>query len=508
MTDSLTDRHWTVRKIVRRAGEVLREEGLRALWFKILGETVYRRLILVEYSLESPIEPVTPRIPVEIGLLTEDEISEYVRFRPGSDPDRVLRRIREGQQCWIARHRGRIVHACWLALHRAWVDYLSCDIALAFDSAYSYEAFTAPEFRGRAISPARLSIMLQALQAQGYRRIVAGLMPENRPAFGSVRKVGYRTIGVMGCRQLGPWRRCFCRYTEDWATPPIRVLRKSRPSGGNAASPGDDAAYWDGVADTMTARSHYLDPFLGEMKRRAHLSLVARWCPEPPSGWILKTDLFEEATGPGAFLSDLPDDAGPVVGIDLSPEICREARRRGACDGLYYVVADVRHLPFARRAFGLIVSPSTLDHFPDPHDLGRSLQDLTRVLTRRGHLILTLDNRQNIFDPLLRVAIRLGRVPYYMGRGYTMTELEDEVGAAGLEARETTAILHNPRLVAVGTVWIANRLNWRWLTRLVHRTLGAAQRFQDTRWQRLTGSFVAVDAVPRGGCECEEKRCA
>jgi hypothetical protein len=120
---------------------------------------------------------------------------------------------------------------------------------------------------------------------------------------------------------------------------------------------------------------------------------------------------------------------------------------------------------------------------------------LRRVLKQHGHLILTLDNRQNLFDPLLRLAIRLGCVPYYVGRAYTLTEIEDEVRAAGLEAQGTTTILHNPRLVAVGAVWLANHLGWLWFKRLVRRVLVSAQRLQDTRWQHLTGSFVAVDAV-------------
>jgi SAM-dependent methyltransferase/ribosomal protein S18 acetylase RimI-like enzyme len=491
-SETMTHQDWTVRKIVRRAGEVLREEGLRALWFKVLGETVYRRLTLVEYSFESPIHRVESKIPVEVEVLPEDRLSEYLRFRSDSDPDRVVARIREGQECWIARYQGQIVHACWLARHRAWVDYLSCGIELAPGSAYSYEAFTDPEFRGLAISPSRLAAMMQTLAAQGYQRIVAGLMPENLPAFGSVRKVGYRPIGVMGYYRLGPWRRHFCRYAEEWEVPPIRVLREDSASKDVSYA---EAAYWDGIVEDMATQAHYLDPFLGEMKRRAHLSLVDRWCPEPSPGWVLKTDLFEEATGPGAFLADLPDNAGPVVGVDLSPAICLEARRRDTQAGAYYVAADVRHLPFSEQAFGLVVSPSTLDHFPDPADLGRSLGGLRRVLKRHGHLILTLDNRQNLFDPLLRMAVRLGRVPYYVGRAYTLTEIADEVRAVGLEARGTTTILHNPRLIAVGAVWLANRLGWLWLKRFVRRVLASAQRLQDTRWQHWTGSFVAVDAV-------------
>jgi hypothetical protein len=108
-----------------------------------------------------------------------------------------------------------------------------------------------------------------------------------------------------------------------------------------------------------------------------------------------------------------------------------------------------------------------------------------------------LDNRQNIFDPLLRLVIRLGYVPYYVGRSYTVRELRNELEAAGFVVQETTALLHNPRLVAVGAVALAKMLRWPALMTLVQRTLLAAQRLETTRLCYYTGSFVAAKAVRR-----------
>jgi SAM-dependent methyltransferase len=248
----------------------------------------------------------------------------------------------------------------------------------------------------------------------------------------------------------------------------------------------------------MAAKSHYLDPFLGMMKRQAHLALIERWGGVPATGRLFKTDLFEEGMGPDAFLWDLAGSQNVVVGIDLSAEIAVRAHRLDTSQHTQHhvcVAADVRRLPFADSAFALIVSPSTLDHFSDPADLGHSLHELGRALELGGRLIITLDNRQNILDPLLRLAIRLRLVPYYIGRSYSVGEMCAELEAAGLTVQAVTAILHNPRLLATTAVAIANRLRWPPLIRWVRRALIAAQRLEHTRWRYLTGSFVAAAAT-------------
>jgi hypothetical protein len=464
---------WTVGRVLRRARQVLREEGLKSLWFKVLGEIGYRRVTLfVREFEEHPVEIVT-RVPVQLDRLQPGEIDDYLALRPEGDPDDIRRRLAAGQICFTARVAGRLVHVCWIATGRARIAYLAREIQLAPDEVYSYESFTAPEFRGSHVAPARGAYMQQTMRRSGYRRAVAVVVPENKPAYRAVEKAGFHRVGMLRTFWIGKWRRNFGRVA-------------------NARS--IDSAYWDGVAQQSRSRSHYLDPFLGDLKRQAHLDLIARWGGVPKSGRVLKTDLFEEAQGLDAFLWKLRDGANVVIGMDISPALAAAARQRDPDRRAHYLAADARHLPFAAETIDLIVSPSTLDHFVNPTDLGNSLRELQRTLGWSGQLIVTLDNRQNIFDPLLRLIDRLGLVPYFLGRSYSVSQLRAELAAADLNTVETTAILHNPRLVATAGVAIANRVGWQPLIRFVHRALIAAQRLEHTRWRYRTGSFIAARA--------------
>ncbi len=256
------------------------------------------------------------------------------------------------------------------------------------------------------------------------------------------------------------------------------------------------SARWEALV-RRTGESHYLDSFLGQLKRQIYLDLIERWGGLPHGGRVLKTDLFEEAMGPDAWLTALSANNGLMIGIDVETSTTQRAKANDTAVQARYLAGDARRLPFAADSFDLIVSPSTLDHFPDSNDLGVSLKEIARVLAPAGRLIITLDNRQNIFDPLLRLVNRFGWTPFYLGRSYTVRDLRQALESAGFMVEETTAILQNPRLTAVTAVMLARKLRWSPLMKLVRRSLVAAQRLERTNVRYYFGSFVAAKAVRR-----------
>jgi SAM-dependent methyltransferase len=257
--------------------------------------------------------------------------------------------------------------------------------------------------------------------------------------------------------------------------------------------------YWEKISRSFKMDSVYNDPFLRRLQRQEYLKLIDRWGGVPEKGWVLKTDLFDETVSDdGRYIDDLMTSKNHVVGIDISKGFTQHAKHVARSSRTHYMTADVRSLPFANGSFQFIVSPSTLDHFADISDLKQSLNELARLVKPGGNLIITLDNRQNIFDPLLRMANRFHFLPFFLGHSFNIRQLHIELQSTGLQVIECTAILHNPRLVAVALLLMARIIGIKRFTGMVHRLLLSAQQLGQTRLRYYTGSFIAVRAVKPG----------
>lgn len=458
----------------RRAWEILRKDGVRTLWFKLLGETLYRRIWLFERLLNEPLADVAAPPDVDFGTLGSDEVERSSQLRPERSPDELKTRLARGERCFVARRSGLVIAQVWVARRSAWVEYLRCTLDFGPDDYYLYEGVVAREARGLRIATALLSHTYRELGRLGGSRAIFAVNLDNPAGLRGLTRNGERRFALQAFVGWGRLRRDFVRP--------------------------HDSLYWDGVERAVAGREeHYLDDVLALLKVRAYGRLLDQWAKTRPAGAMLKTDLFEEANIVDTLLSRMPGKPSDAIGIDISPTVVEKARSGGTAPDATFLVGDVRHLPFASDSIGLIFSPSTLDHFVDPADLGRSLTEFNRVLAPDGVLVLTLDNRQNVFDPILRLLGRCGLLPYYLGRSYTVREMTAELVASGFDVTATTSVVQHPRLVGVATTRIVNRLGWPWLKSAVRRMFLAAERLENTRLKYFSGCFVAARAVTRKG---------
>lgn len=204
-----------MRRALGRAVDVQRREGLRALWFKALGETVYRRLLLLEAPTESEREPPPAAQAVEFAFLSPSEAGQFTFGEHG--PETAAERLRRGDRCFCVRRDGQLAAVRWIAFEEASVEYLGCRLQLAPGVAYLYDSYTAPAARGRGIFSSTWFTLARELSAEGFHTILAAVLPENRAARGAMGKLPYRVVGKVGYVRLGSRRRCFLRGRTDAA---------------------------------------------------------------------------------------------------------------------------------------------------------------------------------------------------------------------------------------------------------------------------------------------------
>ncbi|MEP6977772.1 MAG: hypothetical protein ABI948_06930 [Thermoleophilia bacterium] len=195
------------RTIWSRGAELLRRGGARLVWFRILGELGYRRQLVTEQLL--PVEAVAPTPGLEGRFLGADDLDAFGGLHGNADEARG--RFARGERCFGVWLEGRLVSTRWLATGTIRLGYLGREVDLPPEQVYIYEIYTERGHRGRGISGAAGALVPPILSAEGVRRIVGVLEPENRAGIRANEKAGYRIVGRIGYVKLGPWRRDFGR---------------------------------------------------------------------------------------------------------------------------------------------------------------------------------------------------------------------------------------------------------------------------------------------------------
>lgn len=218
---------WTARTVFERAREVLREEGLKSLAFRTIGEIGYRRVILFDLDVRAERAERAVR-PALAGLrfeqLSHANMRDFAAIAQLCDEAEARRRLAAGQVCILGYLGEKPAYCCWLALagQRVWIDFLNVEAELAPRCAYSYELYVPPEFRRSGIARAALDYRIRLMRDLGIDRLSSVVVPENRAGRGHTRAAGLQPIGRIHVVRLLGLQRCWIR--SDVEPPPFRVL--------------------------------------------------------------------------------------------------------------------------------------------------------------------------------------------------------------------------------------------------------------------------------------------
>lgn len=121
-----------------------------------------------------------------------------------------------------------------------------------------------------------------------------------------------------------------------------------------------------------------------------------------------------------------------VVGVDPylpSMEVGRAVARELGLDGVCFVAADGRHLPFSDRTFDVVFSYSVFQHWDKVH-VRAALDEASRVLRPGGRLYAQLTNQLGLYGIAKRLLERVGLKEKPDIRYWTFDELRETFTAA------------------------------------------------------------------------------
>jgi ubiquinone/menaquinone biosynthesis C-methylase UbiE len=137
--------------------------------------------------------------------------------------------------------------------------------------------------------------------------------------------------------------------------------------------------------------------------------------------------VLDVGCGTGLLISALRTRGTPslTLGVDLSSEMIEVAAGAPGKVG-FWTLADAAKLPIRDRSFDLVVSSSSMHHWPAP---SAAFEEMFRVLRPGGRLVVSTWRRDSwFFFPL---AVLLKRVDSSIERIYTSGEVEQVARVAG-----------------------------------------------------------------------------
>jgi SAM-dependent methyltransferase len=233
---------------------------------------------------------------------------------------------------------------------------------------------------------------------------------------------------------------------------------------------------------------------------RVRQRIIQRWIDHglgQRRGWLLKTDLFDEASGPYHHATPLPPGLR-FLGIDVDESVARLARSRVSHEvsEAQFVVADVRRLPFASNCFGAVLSLSTLDHFDRKADIEESVKEAARVLIAGGAFLLTMDNPRNPEVALrqwlpagLVGRLRADRFP--LGRTLAESEGTKMLQRHHVDILELGYLIHAPRYISIRALRLLDRFSAGWLAQALGRIVGGWESAADSPLRSISGHYIA-----------------
>ena len=214
-------------------------------------------------------------------------------------------------------------------------------------------------------------------------------------------------------------------------------------------------------------------------------------------GFVLKTDLFDEACGPYHH-AEIAEKFGELLGMDRSLEVVKSSKVRLEKQAINarFIVCDVRALPFQSESISTVLSLSTLDHFEEKEDIQICIFEISRVMKHAGILFLTLDNPLNPNNALRsslpkRVTSKLRTDTFPLGVTLSKVEAESSFRIVGFKIRESTYLIHSFRYLMIRVLKYLQRQGYKKLLHIGLSVIRKLEMLQSLPTRAISGHYSA-----------------
>jgi ribosomal protein S18 acetylase RimI-like enzyme len=188
---------------LEQLAEARRHYGLGAM-MRLLASRAAKKLLRLEISemvwLDAGNLPPPSEADSEFDFrfLTIDEVAELANDPTFElSPEFISRAAIGDDLCFAAvHHDGRMAHYGWYALGSVeGCHHMGVPLSFPDDVGYMYNAFTHPDFRGRRLHSAAMTLALRELAARGITKLLSTIEWTNFASLRSFQRLGFENLG-------------------------------------------------------------------------------------------------------------------------------------------------------------------------------------------------------------------------------------------------------------------------------------------------------------------------
>jgi hypothetical protein len=171
-----------------------------------------RRILLFGLARPPDLSAAVPQRPIRFRFASPDEFATL----GGMGPAEAAQAVARGDRCLLQFEEARLVGYNWVAVAPVVFIAEGLYLPLPDDVAYSWKAYTLPEFRGSGLHALRALELHRRLAAEGRPRLLCFVDDTNLESLRSVRKAGYEPVGEVRFRVGGPRYGAVVQLEREW----------------------------------------------------------------------------------------------------------------------------------------------------------------------------------------------------------------------------------------------------------------------------------------------------